>query len=482
MSIFPLPVFEADADPSRRDAMTDAEVYARLKPPTSIVIRFGSMRFVAEYPYRGDAKPGCGSKLVVRTFRGTELAEMLTTTCGNSGCGKSVSRRELLEYIENSGGRDYPFQTDGQILRVATVDDLNRWSQVQAAARAKLPEVRRLMAEHGLGVKVVEVEGILGEEQLTVHYLSEERVDFRDAVKNLSAAFATRIEMRQVGARDEARLVADYERCGQHCCCKNFLKVLRPVSMRSAKVQKATLDPLKISGRCGRLMCCLRYEDETYEDLKKKLPKNKSRVGTPEGPGIVLDSKILVQLVLVQLEADGREVAVPVEELSDPETCPRPAPSDDPFRGMPVRRVEGRARRDASSRAASQERHQARDAAPPAPKSAERPATSSAEGGPEAPPEGAGKRKRRRKRRRGGGTGPEAANAVPSGVSEPADLGGPEGGPDDGPDDSDVGPDEAPTGDAPAGTAGEPGHRKRRRRRRRRGGGGADAAPPPPAG
>jgi len=477
MSIFPLPVFEADADPSRREAMTDAETYARLKPPTSIVVRFGSMRFVAEYPYRGDAKPGCGSKLVVRTFRGTELAEMLTTTCGNSGCGKSVSRRELLEYIENSGGRDYPFQTDGQILRVATVDDLNRWSQVQATARAKLPEVRRLMAEHGLMVKVVEVEGILGEEQLTVHYLSEERIDFRDAVKNLSAAFATRIEMRQVGARDEARLVADYERCGQHCCCKNFLKVLKPVSMRSAKVQKATLDPLKISGRCGRLMCCLRYEDETYEDLKRKLPKNKTRVGTPEGPGLVLDGKILVQLVLVQLEADGREVAVPVEELSDPETCPRPAPSDDPFRGMPVRRVEGRARRDESSRAASQDRHKARDAAPPAPpapQAVESPAATPPEARSESPTEGGGKRKRRRKRRRGGGP----ASPMP----EAADSDGPEGA-DDGPE-TETDTESAASGDSAAEAAGESGPRKRRRRRRRRGGGGGrpDAGPPSPAG
>jgi cell fate regulator YaaT (PSP1 superfamily) len=501
MSIFPLPVFEADADPSRRDAMTDAEVYARLKPPTSIVIRFGSMRFVAEYPYRGEAKPGCGSKLVVRTFRGTELAEMLTTTCSNSGCGKSVSRRELLEYIENSGGRDYPFQTDGQILRVATVEDLNLWSQVQATARAKLPEVRRILAEHGLAVKVVEVEGILGEEQLTVHYLSEERVDFRDAVKNLSAAFATRIEMRQVGARDEARLVADYERCGQHCCCKNFLKVLRPVSMRSAKVQKATLDPLKISGRCGRLMCCLRYEDETYEDLKKKLPKNKSRVGTPEGPGIVIDSKILVQLVLVQLEADGREVAVPVEELSDPETCPRPAPSDDPFRGMPVRRVEGRARRDEASRgvaspAPHQERHQRRDAADAKAKPPESPvapeASASGEASGESP---AGKKRRRRRRGRGrDGAGPADAGAPTAPIGR-APQDGPDGGPEDGPSDvpddgPDDGPDGSPDGAAPDGTAGgppgEPGQQKRRRRRRRRrGGGGAPeggSPPPPPAG
>jgi hypothetical protein len=118
-----------------------------------------------------------------------------------------------------------------------------------------------------------------------------------------------------VGARDEARLTADYERCGQHCCCKQFLKVLKPVSMRSAKVQKATLDPLKISGRCGRLMCCLRYEDESYEELRKRLPRKKSRVLTPDGWGIVMDTQILTQLALVKLEDTGAEVAVPIEEL-----------------------------------------------------------------------------------------------------------------------------------------------------------------------
>src|SRR5262245_2405213 len=121
MSIFTLPVFEADADPQNRTAMSDAEIYARLQPPKTIVVRFGFQKNVGEFVYDGDAKPGCGSKLVARTPRGTEVVEMLTTTCSNSGCGKSVSRQEMLEYIENSGGRDYPFHTNGRILRVATI-------------------------------------------------------------------------------------------------------------------------------------------------------------------------------------------------------------------------------------------------------------------------------------------------------------------------------------------------------------------------
>lgn len=324
MSIKPLPVFEADADPRHRSAMNDEEIYAALEPPKTIVVRFGSMKLVGEYPYDGDAKPGCGSKLVVRTHRGTEVGEMLTSTCPNAGCSKSVTRNEMLEYIENSGGGDYPFHTEGKVLRVATIDDLNAQSGLDSLRQQAVKTCKALITELGLKMKLVEAEPILGGELLTFYYMSEERVDFRELVRRLASEFKTRIEMRQVGARDEARLVADYERCGQHCCCKQFLKVLKPVSMSAAKRQKATLEPLKISGRCGRLMCCLRYEDQTYKELKAALPKRKSRVGTEEGPGIVLDTKVLVQLVLVRLDHDGKEIAVPVEELLDPDNCPPP--------------------------------------------------------------------------------------------------------------------------------------------------------------
>jgi cell fate regulator YaaT (PSP1 superfamily) len=438
VSIFPLPVFEADRDPTHRTELTDAEAYERLKPPTSIVVRVGRMRFVAEYAYRGDAKPGCGSKLVARTHRGTEIVEMLTTTCSNSGCSKSVSRQEMLDYIEESGGREYPFHTDGQILRVAAIEDLNRWSEVQSRTAARVKDVKRIVEESGLPMKVVDVEPILGQELLTVYFLSEERVDFRELVRQLAGEFHSRIEMRQVGARDEARLVADYERCGQHCCCKNFLKVLKPISMRSAKIQKATLDPLKISGRCGRLMCCLRYEDQTYEDLKQRLPRNKSRVGTSEGPGIVIDGKILVQLVLVQLEHDGREIAVPVEELMDPETCPKPnsttaekATQPDALRGLSPeeasRKVGDRDRRERGqrSRGEQQDRFRAKAAqrpgsddpvgetghkesqadelaAEPAPTESARAGESGEEAGSVASKETDERRRRRRRRRRGG--------------------------------------------------------------------------------
>jgi len=400
MSIFPLPQFEADLE----EAKKDREVYERLQPPTSIVVRFGAMKLVGEFPYKGDAKPGCGSKLVVRTHRGTELGEMLTSTCPNAGCSKSVTRQEMLEYIENSGGRDYPFHTDGRVLRVATIEDMNEQSRLEASKRELVRTARRMVGEFGLPMKIVEAEPILGGERLTFYFTSEGRVDFRDLVRALADEFKTRIELRQVGARDEARLTADYERCGQYCCCKNFLKVLKPVSMRSAKTQKATLDPLKISGRCGRLMCCLRYEDETYETLKRNLPRRKKRVGTPEGPGGVLDTQILTQLVLVRLEATGAQIAVPVEDLGDPD-APPPKKPDDPLRGLDEKQTEDRAddrkrkRRGRRSKGKRQDEHRDRskreqsgdaDADKPKPKSED---------------EGGDKRRRRRRRGRGRGRG-----------------------------------------------------------------------------
>ena len=279
-----------------------------------MVVRYAYQKMVAELPYNGDAKPGCGSKLVIRTARGTEMAEMLTTTCPNSGCSKAVSRKDMLKYIENSGGKDYPFTTDGKVLRVATVADLNEQNRLDSKKPEVLMMSRRYVAELGLKMKPIEVEHLLGGERIIIHYSAEEWVDFRDLVKKLASELQTRIEMHQVNDREEARLVADYERCGQYCCCKNFLKVLKPVSMRSAKVQKATLDPQKISGRCGRLMCCLRYEDKTYDELRKKLPHRKTLVETEDGVGIVLNTQILTQLVLVKVGLNA-PLAYPLENI-----------------------------------------------------------------------------------------------------------------------------------------------------------------------
>jgi cell fate regulator YaaT (PSP1 superfamily) len=435
MPIYPLPQFEADLEEDRK-------VYERLKPPTSIVVRFGTLKMVGEFPYDGDVKPGCGSKLVVRTPRGTEIGEMLTSTCPNSGCSKSVSRKQMLEYIENSGGHDYPFFAEGRVLRVATPEDMERQSGIEQSRHELRLQARKAAEEVMFPGKIVDVEPLLGGERITVYFNSEQRVDFRDLVRNLGHLWHNRVEMRQIGARDEARITADYERCGQYCCCKNFLKVLKPVSMRSAKVQKATLDPLKISGRCGRLMCCLRYEDATYEELRKRLPRKKQRVGTPEGDGFVIDTQILTQLALIQLEAEDKQVAIAVEDLTEPSSAtpvPRRAEPERPRRpGGPGQgpRDAGRPRPQQGG-AGPRPPHQHPKAAPPPirtvkldlpvePPVVEESADDENDSGPEdqseTPPQpdqpGAGDqpRKRRRRRRRGRRPGQEGG---PSGGSPP---------------------------------------------------------------
>jgi len=314
MSIFPLPQFEADLNEYERQKQARADE----RRPQTMVVRFGRLRLIGEYPWEGDLKPGCGSRMVVRTHRGTELAEMLTSTCPNAGCGKSVTRKQMLEYIEASGGKDYPFHPDGKVLRLATPEDMRAQQELEATIPDLVRSTRQLVRELGLAMKIVDADPILGGERLTLYFTADDRVDFRDLVARLAETHRTRVELRQIGARDEARLTADYERCGQHCCCKQFLKVLKPVSIKSAKQQKATLDPLKISGRCGRLMCCLRYEDQTYKELRQRLPRRGARVGTPDGPGTVLQTQTLTQIVLVELEGPGERVAWPVEELIDP--------------------------------------------------------------------------------------------------------------------------------------------------------------------
>ncbi len=322
MPILPLQQFEDDLI----SAQEEARAIAALRPPTTIVVRFGVMGMVGEFPYKGDSTPGCGSKIVVRTQRGIEIGDMLTTTCQNSGCSKSISRQEMLEYIDRSGGRQYPFFTNGRVMRVATMEDMKRQEELDTSRKDLRDTARDVVRRLGFDIKVVDVEPILSGDRITVYYTGEARIDPRSLVAELTTAFKVKIDLRQVGARDEARLVADYERCGQYCCCKNFLKVLKPISMKAAKTQKATLDPLKISGRCGRLMCCLRYEEQTYEELRKNLPRRKTRVGTPDGDGIVVDSQILTQLVLVRLDS-GIDVAIPLEELTEPgleQAPPRP--------------------------------------------------------------------------------------------------------------------------------------------------------------
>ena len=151
-------------------------------------------------------------------------------------------------------------------------------------------------------------------DRVVFYYLAEKRVDFRELVKALAQRYKTRIEMRQIGVRDEAKMLADYGDCGKPVCCNTHLKTMPPVSMKMAKLQKATLDPNKISGRCGRLKCCLRYEFDTYEEYRRELPRVGSTVVTRDGQGRVLAQEILSKKVVVAFE-DKRRAIVALADI-----------------------------------------------------------------------------------------------------------------------------------------------------------------------
>lgn len=304
-------------DPANRCGNGLEKIY-----PTCAV-RYGYMGYIGEFRYNPGQKFNCGGKVVVQTNRGMELGEQVSLTC--TGCDKSITRENVVQYAKRSGPEFYQFKA-GKIIRGATDADIVDAEHLNQDAARKLLHARELAAELGLNMKFVTCEHLLGGERVIFHFMSEDRIDFRELVRQLATEYHTRIEMHQVGARDEARLVADYEICGRECCCKNFLKKLRQVNMKMAKLQKATLDPTKVSGRCGRLRCCLRYEHEGYEELNKKLPRAGSRVRTERGIATVKDRQILTQLLLLRYDESDEMETVGVEDVLERGLPRQPAP------------------------------------------------------------------------------------------------------------------------------------------------------------
>ena len=289
--------------------------------PTTAV-RFGYMRYIGEFTHAPDMHFTCGAKTVIQTKRGIELGEQVSQTC--NGCDKSVTRDQMKDWVKNCGEDSFIFGA-GKILREATAMDLAEYARIQDDCRNKRVFAQRLAERHNLPMRIVECECLFGGERIIFFFTSVARVDFRPLVKDLAAEYRTRLEMRQIGARDEARLLADFETCGREVCCKVFLKTLRPISMRMAKMQKSTLDPSQVSGRCGRLKCCLRYEHVGYEELDKKLPRLGIRILTNHGEGIVTNRQILTQLVQFR-GADDRLVTVVLEDILEVGVSERQAP------------------------------------------------------------------------------------------------------------------------------------------------------------
>jgi cell fate regulator YaaT (PSP1 superfamily) len=410
--------------------------------PTTAV-RFGFMRYIGEFSHAADMRFTCGAKVVIQTRRGIELGEQVSLSC--NGCSKSVTRDQMRSWVNTCGDDAFIFDA-GRILREATAADLAECSHIQNSALAQR-KLAQLFAERlALPMRVVECESLFGGERIIFYFTADQRVDFRTMVRELATEFRTRIEMRQIGARDEARLLADYETCGREVCCKVFLKTLRPISMKMAKLQKATLDPLKVSGRCGRLKCCLRYEHAGYEELEARLPRVGVDVRTHHGDGTVVNRQILTQLVQIMggdnvlqtvviediYEIGGR--MVPGARLPEPkepkvvaERRPSPprdgAPPDAPPRRRaaprPPRGQEGAPAKEPGSAAdrPSATPGRRRRTRPPMSTDAPRSDAPSTDE-PRAGETGAGRRPGRRRGRRrrpdrGGGPGPPAGGAPP---------------------------------------------------------------------
>lgn len=259
------------------------------------IVRHGVMRFLGEFEAPDGLTCLRGEDVVVRTERGQEAGQVL--------CMSSPRAVELLAE-----------PTRGQVVRRLTEDDQRRVEKLQQNERDEFDTCRRFIANRKLQMELVDVEHLFGSERIVFYFLAEKRVDFRELVKDLAREYQTRIELRQIGVRDEAKLLADYGDCGKPVCCNNHMPVMPPVSMRMAKLQKSTLDPSKISGRCGRLKCCLRFEHDVYEEFHKELPQPGARILTRKGQGKVLAQEILARKLLVEFE-DGRRIVVAAEEI-----------------------------------------------------------------------------------------------------------------------------------------------------------------------
>ena len=196
------------------------------------------------------------------------------------------------------------------VLRIATAEDEKIVARNRAEEKRAYEICLQKIADHGLDMQLVSAEYAFDGSKILFFFTADERVDFRDLVKNLASVFHTRIELRQIGVRDKAKMVGGLGICGRPFCCASFLDDFQPVSIKMAKTQNLSLNPTKISGTCGRLMCCLKYEQEAYEDLLRTSPKAESFVDTPEGRGTVVEVDLLRQRVKVRMEDSPETISV----------------------------------------------------------------------------------------------------------------------------------------------------------------------------
>ena len=252
----------------------------------------------------GEISFSVGERVIVETSRGVEMG---TVKVAN----KTVNSSEIVSPLK-------------PVTRVATAQDIQHYEKNRAAEAEALEICEKKVEAHGLGMKLVGAEYTFDNSKLIFYFTCESRVDFRELVRDLASTFRTRIELRQIGIRDEAKMLGGIGVCGRKLCCANFLSDFVQVSIKMAKEQNFSLNSSKVSGACGRLMCCLRYEHETYEEAIKQTPPAGSVVKTPDGEGVVIETKPLAREIKVKLN-DNEKDTPKIYKCADVKILSRPS-------------------------------------------------------------------------------------------------------------------------------------------------------------
>ena len=225
-----------------------------------------------------------GQNVIVETARGIEYGEVATPN-------SSVTEEKIVAPLKD-------------VIRVATEEDTTTFLENEKKSAEAYKICEEKIVKHGLDMKLIDVEYTFDNTKLLFYFTADGRIDFRDLVKELAAIYKTRIELRQIGVRDEVKMLGGYGMCGRELCCCNHLADLNPVSIKMAKEQGLSLNPTKISGVCGRLMCCLKHEQDVYEEKLSRLPSPGSIVKTPDGTGTVEDVEVLKEMVKVKIKTE----------------------------------------------------------------------------------------------------------------------------------------------------------------------------------
>ncbi|MGN0694673.1 MAG: stage 0 sporulation family protein [Lentihominibacter sp.] len=235
----------------------------------------------------GDSEVKLGDDVIVETARGIEY--------GNVTMGETeIDESSLVAPLKN-------------IVRKATEEDTQHHKENLAKKEKAMKICHEKIIAHGLEMKLIDAEYTFDNSKVVFYFTADGRVDFRELVKDLASVFRMRIELRQIGVRDEAKMIGGVGNCGRGLCCNTWLSDFEPVSIKMAKLQNLSLNPTKISGICGRLMCCLKYENDLYVEMKKGMPNVGERVRTPDGPGIVTDVNILENLIKCRLVVEDKD-------------------------------------------------------------------------------------------------------------------------------------------------------------------------------